>query len=134
MILGAFDVEADALVLRVDEVGIRELMEALRSGRPSTRDLVPAPAAKWNRAIRSLTIRITEGAVTVGVEGENATITGSSPSLAWLAQELQLFVEYNDLSEPGMHAHFDPDVSRGEKAALAPSSRSLVIAGPTRDD
>jgi hypothetical protein len=45
-----------------------------------------------------------------------------------------MVAEYNDLYEPGMHAHFQPDDRPDSAKVIRRSGRSLVIAGPISDE
>jgi hypothetical protein len=69
----------------------------------------------------------------IDLKDKDILITGSTVALRRLASELQLFVESDDLNDPGMHTHFDPgqSMSMSRKDILvAADSVPLMVAGP----
>jgi hypothetical protein len=125
----ATDAETGALILTVDAEGLEGLLELLQR---LTLTAVPLTRAVATRPISALNLApSTDEALMIATEGEAATITGSPAGFARLARRLKEFTEYNDLSEPGMHVHFDPGDYSG--AVLAQDSRSLIVAGPVPD-
>lgn len=81
-----------------------------------------------------LDVDVDADAVAIFIDKDAARCVGTQTALARLAREVALFAEYNDLSEPGMHAHFDPRAAAVADDALARNSCSLIVAGPVSDD
>lgn len=80
------------------------------------------------RPIDVLYLELTDGPATVSVLGDAGRLRGNAESFSRLADEIDLFLEHNDLDEPGMHTHIEaPDL-------LAADSRELILAGPISDD
>jgi hypothetical protein len=130
---GAFDTETSALILTVDTEGLTELVGLLEDAKRGRLSLMPAAERRDLRPVGTLSLEPGgDDAVAITTDGEAATITGSRASFARLARELRQFGAYNDLFEPGMHAHFDPGSSTG--GVFAQSSDSLIIAGPVPDE
>jgi hypothetical protein len=129
---GAIDTETRALILTVDAAGLEELVELLRRSEPASVPLTSPPDHAATRPIRKLRLEPREdgGVASVATVDDVATITGNPTGLARLAGEIRQFGAYNNLSEPGMHAHFDPGV--GE--VLAQDSEPFIVAGPVADD
>ncbi len=122
---GAVDIETGALILTVDARGLQELVELLEDPKATTVELGSAPEYSATRPIGTLRLQPTaDDGVVVAIDGDAATITGSPASFVRLAREVRQFGGYNDLSEPGMHSHFDPGSS-----VLAQGSDSLIVAG-----
>jgi hypothetical protein len=61
-------------------------------------------------------------------------LTGSRESLSRLASEIELFLEHNDMSQPGVHMHVGPPSVFTNELVLAESSRELILAGPVPDE
>jgi hypothetical protein len=130
---GAVDIETGALILTVDAEGLVELLELLEHPRPAEVSLMPGAEYQATRSVRSLSLGLNAGdAVAIATEGEVATITGGPAGFARLAREVRRFGDYNDVFEPGMHAHFDPGPAAG--SVLAQGSASLIVAGPVPDE
>ncbi len=126
---GAVDTETGAVILTVDTDRLTELVQLLQRAEPATVPLTPAPARTTTRPISSLRVELAaDDAVAITSDDASARITGSPAGLARLADEVRQFGDYNDLSEPGMHAHFDAEW------VLARGSDSLIVAGPIPDD
>jgi hypothetical protein len=128
------DIENDDLILTVDRDGLEKLVKSLM--RPTTSTIAIAPGTEYpmTRAISRLDLRVdTEDLVEIKTGDDVASIAGSAAALARLAREISRFAEYNDLYEPGMHAHFDPDDGSDVRYVLAADSRPLIVAGPVPD-
>lgn len=69
----------------------------------------------------------TERTVTIRIIDDCAAISGSAASYCQLADEIDLFVEHNDITEPGAHTHIGPPLVFDE------SGLDLVFAGPVPD-
>lgn len=130
---GAVDIETRALLLTVDAPGLRAFVELLRRAEPASVPVTPPPDRATTRPIRTLRLEPTEednGVASIATVDDIAKITGNPAGLARLAHEISQFAAYNDLSEPGMHAHLDPGVSE----ILARDSDPFIVAGPVSDD
>jgi hypothetical protein len=129
-IQAATDAETGALILTVDAEGLKRLQELLQA--PTLVAAVPLTRAVEYAATRPISaLRLAssiDDALVIATDDEAATIAGSPAGFARLARRLTEFADYNDLSEPGMHVHFDPGDHSG--AVLAQDSRSLIVAGP----
>jgi hypothetical protein len=129
------DIENSDLILTVDRDGLERLVELLMHPTTSTIAIVPGIEHPMTRPISSLSLRVdAEDFVEIKTGDDAASIAGSAAALARLAREISMFAEYNDLDEPGMHAHFGPDDGPASATAVRPDSRSLVIAGPVSDE
>ncbi len=117
--------------MTVDTEGLRVLLELLEHPKSTKVSLMPAADRPVTRSVSTLSLELSaDDAVTVATDGEVATIAGSPAGFARLAREVRQFRDYNDLFEPGMHAHFDA----GPGDALAEGSDSLIVSGPIPDD
>jgi hypothetical protein len=132
---GAVDIETGELILTVDADALEELVKLMRYPNSPTLPLSRGPSGEGLRPIGSICVEPTaEGAVAIALGDDAATFTGACAGFARLAQELWLFGEYNDLSEPGMHAHFEPgERSRGQ-IVLAHDSVPMIVVGPVSED
>jgi hypothetical protein len=133
---GSVDTETGALILTVDVGGLDQLVELMRHAKSASVPLRPAPEYPLTRPIGTLRLELnTDDAVAIATDDNGATISGSPAGFARLAREIKQFGEYNDLSEPGMHAHFDPgERSIADGVVLAHGSDSLIVAGPVPDE
>jgi hypothetical protein len=133
---GSIDTETGALILTVDVEGLDQLVELLRHAKSASVPLRRAQEYSLTRTINTLRLELnTDDAVVIATDDNGATISGSPAGFARLAREIRQFGEYNDLFEPGMHAHFDPgERSVGDGVVLAQSSQSLIVAGPVSDE
>jgi hypothetical protein len=132
---GAIDTETGALILTVDAPDLERLVEQLRNGLPAVITLSPSP--RWAKAepISSLNLAIDDSeAVAIETAGDSATLTGSPSGFAVLARQVSEFAEYNDITEPGMHTHFEPPADKTGKSVLTPDSAPLVLTGPVPDE
>jgi hypothetical protein len=132
---GAVDIETGELILWVDVDALEGLVKLLRRPSSTTLPLNMGPAERGLRPIRTLRVEPTaEEGVAITLGDDEATFTGGPAGFARLAQELWLFGEYNDLSGPGMHAHFEPgERSRGQ-IVLAQDSAPMILVGPVPED
>jgi hypothetical protein len=133
---GSIDTETGDLILTVDAQGLDQLVELLRHAKSMSVPLRPAQEYAFTRPISALRLELNmDDAIVIATSDDGATISASPESFARLAQGIRQFGEYNDLSEPGMHTHFDPgERSAADGAVLAASSRSLIVAGPVSDE
>jgi hypothetical protein len=129
------DIETNDLILTVDADGLKEVVRLL--ARPADGPIATAPGGQYpmTRPIKRLRLHTdSDDLVEMRTGRDAASISGSPAALARLAEEISSFAEYNDLYEPGMHAHFDPDDGTSSTKALRSGSQSLVIAGPVPDE
>jgi hypothetical protein len=127
------DAESGALVLIGDVDSFRQLARLLRAGEATTIQVDEVQARTAILPIGALNLERGDGQTTIGISDDTATLTGDAASRARLADEIDVFLEHNDLNEPGMHIHIDAaSVSGGE--LLASGSRDLILAGPVPDD
>ncbi|HEY1853244.1 MAG TPA: hypothetical protein VGG40_01535 [Solirubrobacterales bacterium] len=132
---GAIDTETGALILTVDAPELERLVEQLRNGPPTVISLSPSPRRAKAEPISSLSLATADSeAVAIETAGDSATITGSPSGFAALARGVSEFAEYNDITEPGMHTHFDPRADKTGKSVLTPDSAPLVLTGPVPDE
>jgi hypothetical protein len=133
---GSVDTETGALILTVDGEGLEQLVELMRHAKSASVPVRPAPRYPVTRPIGTLRLELnSDEAVSVATDDNGATICGSPAGFARLAREIREFGEYNDLSEPGMHAHFEPgELSVAGDLVLAQDSEALIVAGPVPDE
>jgi hypothetical protein len=133
---GSVDTETGALILTVDVEGLDQLVELLRHAKSASVPLRAAQEYPLTRPIGTLRFELnTDDVVVIATDDNGATISGGSAGFARLAREIRQFGEYNDLSEPGMHAHFDPgERSVAGGVVLAQGSEALIVAGPVPDE
>jgi hypothetical protein len=128
--LGSFEEETNEAIFVVNAGELNELINVLLHGSATELRADPAPEMVETRPLRCLKIVGRGGSpAIIRIDGDVASIAGSPASLARLAGEIALFREHNDLNEPGMHAHFDPN-SSFKNPILAEESVSLRLAGP----
>lgn len=130
---GGADVETGALVLVGDAETLAWLSHSLRDGEATTVELEPVTGRPAIRALARLRLEPTHDVATIHIEQDCATLSGDQESFVRLADEVDLFLEYNDLSEPGIHAHLDSASWSARQALLGPDSRGLILAGPVPD-
>ena len=131
--VGAEDIETGALIISVTRRELRELVQTIREMVPARLDIRAAPNGP---SLRGITKIYQEGGgdrVTVRVEGGAAWVLGNRAAREILARRLEAFGEYNDLDEPGMHTHFDPERPGAEAAVLTSASVPLIVTGPVPD-
>lgn len=127
------DDESGALVLVGDVSTFRRLARLLRAGETTAIEVDELQGRAAIRPINAFHLVYGDEPATIQVSGDAASLTGSPASCARLADEIDLFLEHNDLSERGMHAHIDATSLAGGDL-LAIGSRDLILAGPVPDD
>jgi hypothetical protein len=130
---GGIDGETGSLLLVGDAGAFAWISRRLRDSEPITVDLEPVTGWPAIDSITSLAITPANHMATIHLEHGSATLSGDRESLTRLADELDLFVEHNDLNEPGMHAHLDSASWSAGQALFAPDSLGLIVAGPAPD-
>ena len=127
---GGIDTAAKTVVLIGDAAALLELAALLRRGNTSCSDLDPVDTPTFAPASQLVVDVQAQEAMATAI-GEAITIVGTATGLARLADEIDLFVEYNDLNVPGMHMHLlDVPVDLPSTA----SAFELVVAGPVPDE
>lgn len=130
---GGADAETGGLVLVGNAKAFAWFTRFLRVGEVTTVDLKPLTGRPSIRAIARLQIGLASHVATIRVENDSATLIGNRESLTRLADEVDLFLEHNDLTEPGMHAHFNTASWSDGEALFGQTSRALTLAGPVPD-
>jgi hypothetical protein len=124
-VLGGTDRETGELVLIGDEPDLRQLVRLLREQTRGEITLDPVAAEPGLRPITALLLHAGDGPIMISAADDIATITGSSSSYEDIAVRIELFMEYNDLSKPGMHMHVD-----ASSGLIGGESMELIVAGP----
>jgi hypothetical protein len=127
------DAESRSLVLIGGPEAFRQLAQLLRAGRAAAVEVEGARGRAAIRPIAAFRLERGLGGVTIALSGDTAILAGDAASNTRLAEEIDLFLEHNDLNQPGMHMHIDTS-SGGPGALLAPESHGLVLAGPVPDN
>jgi hypothetical protein len=127
---GGADVESGALILIADASSFAGLSSRLRDGEAATIDLHAITGRPAVRSLVRLSLEPARHVMRIRVEQDSATLSGDHASFLRLADEIELFLEHNDLSEPGIHAHLDFASSSAEEALLVVGSAGLILAGP----
>lgn len=130
---GGADVETGALVLVGGAEAFAWFSRCLRDVGATTVQLKPVTGWSAIRPIAFLRVKAGPHVATIQIEDDAATLSGDQESLIRLADEVDLFLEHNDLTEPGMHAHLDLASWSAAQALLRRSSRALILAGPVPD-
>jgi hypothetical protein len=121
----------ESALLVADAEATRELSDrakALRDG-----ELVLPLQALPNQApsaLRILTLRVGAGPLCVAIEKRALVVAGGGAALGKFAQELALYLEYNDLREEGMHCHVD----HNDFDWVAADSVPLIVAACPTDE
>jgi hypothetical protein len=131
---GGSDTETGDIVLIADAAAFKRLAAALRASEPAMVDIEPIVDRPAITPIESLHLKQSEGMATIYLSSDVATLSGDPESFARLADEVELFLAYNDLGEPGMHTHIDASSTSTGSELLAAGSRGLTLAGPIPDD
>lgn len=130
---GAID-DTDGVVVIVTEADVSDLVEKLEGGVGHRIAFDGPPREYLGRVLDGVTVTVNDDAlVRVQLKDGDIVIMGSRVALGRLASELQLFVESDDLNDPGMHTHFDPGQSmamRRRDILMAEDSIPLMAAGP----
>ncbi len=123
MIFGAADIETGALILTMDAAQLESFVGEIRRSIPKDLELTARESRPMTRPVTHLSLRPEgDGPLFVAIDREAGTIGGGREAFARLADELSEFPRWNDLDEPGMHAHFE---SEGVE---------LIVTGPVPDD
>jgi hypothetical protein len=128
---GTVDRETGDLIVTVDAAGLNVLLDLLEGSESADVPLDPAIGRVMTSPIRELRIEKTPtDSVAITTARDSAGIAGSGAALAAIRE----FRDYNDLSEPGAHAHFDPADRPAGTLMFARDSRALIVAGPVPDE
>jgi hypothetical protein len=130
--VGPSDEDPDAM-LWADEPAVRRLIAALRSLEDHRWSVdLCEPPMPGPRLLRRLVLLRSDEPVRVEVTDDELLITGTTRCLHDLADFLSLYVEHNDLQEPGMHTHVDREWSIAADW-LAPDTTPLRVCGWVRE-
>jgi hypothetical protein len=124
------DIETGALVLVGEAEAFRWLSRCLRDRDAITLELKPVTGRPALRPIARFRLEPAGHLATIEIRDESATLSGDQESWTRLADEADLFLEHNDLTEPGIHAHLDHASWSSAEPLLGPGSHSLTLAGP----
>lgn len=131
-ICGGTDIETGALVVVADSGGFARFSRWLRAGESLTMEVEPVVGRPAIRPITQIRLELAGSPAAIEIAGCSATLSGNEESLNRLAEEVDLFLEY-DLGEPGIHAHLDVASWSAGHALLGRGSRALILAGPVPD-
>jgi hypothetical protein len=124
---GGLQPDMRALVLVGDAVEFGVLSRLIDTCCSATVKVVTDPQWPGLDPIDALVIMLADHDATISVDGTTATLAASKTSLGQLAEDIALFVEHNDIDEPGMHTHL---VERqGENV----DGFELLLEGPVLD-
>lgn len=131
---GGVDVETGEVVFAGDALAFGALTRKLRAPRPLVVRLEPCWGWAMVRPLAILRIAPGGGLPTVRVSEDQVTLAGGVEATAALADEIEAFVEHNDLAAPGMHAHISDGVGPSGHRVLAPGSCDLILAGSPQNE
>lgn len=123
--LGGLEPEMRAVVLVGDAVELGFLSRFIGACNSATVRIVPDPQWPALGPLEALVITLADHDATITVDGATATLAASKASLALLAEDIALFVEHNDIDEPGMHTHLV------ERQGGNVDGFELMLAGPS---
>jgi hypothetical protein len=130
---GALD-DAEGIIVVATEADVSDLVDILKGGLERRIAFDAPPREYLGRVLDGVVVTVNDDAlVRVCLKDGDIVITGSRVALGRLASELQLFVESDDLNDPGMHTHFDPGQSMAmsrRDILVAEDSIPLMVAGP----
>jgi hypothetical protein len=130
---GAID-DTEGIIVIVTKADVSGLVKTLEGGLERRIAFDGPPREYLGRVLDGVTVTVNDDAlVRVHVKDADVVIMGSRAALGRLASELQLFVESDDLNDPGMHTHFDPGQSMAmsrRDILMAEDSMPLMVAGP----
>jgi hypothetical protein len=125
-----YDDPAEVLVT-IDRLGLLVLIRSLLAGDST---LIPVePSTDPNAVERPTYLKVESGPyekVLVSFVDGALSMVGTALARSALAERLHLFGEYNDLNDPGMHTHINPDCGIDGRGDLDPRSLKLLVAGP----
>jgi hypothetical protein len=133
-IRGGVDTQSGALVLIGSVEEFEQFADLLRRHVQRAVTLDPIVERAAIRPVRMLSLEPGEDLATIEVSADTARLSGDSGACERLADTIDLFLEHNDLSEPGIHAHVDAGDAQNGDPLLANGSRDLVLAGPIPDE
>jgi hypothetical protein len=130
---GAID-DTEGIIVIVTEADVSDLVNILEGGFERRIAFDGPPREYLGRVLDGVVVTVNDDAlVRVCLKDGDIVIAGSQVALGRLASELQLFVESDDLNDPGMHTHFDPGQSMAmsrRDILVAEDSMPLMVAGP----
>jgi hypothetical protein len=125
--LGGLQSEMRAVVLVGDAATFGVLGRLIGARHAATVKIAPDPQWPELDRLDALVITLADHDARISVDGTTATLAASEASLSSLAEQISLFVAYNDIDEPGMHTHMV------ERRAGDLDSFELMLAGPFPD-
>lgn len=129
MIQGIIDTSTSEVVLTVNGPGLLDLARTLRKGE-SIRLQLDSPKDPFGPPLYHLNIVVNDAdVVMIAVDDGEMSMTGGPRAMAILGERLLEFGVVNDLSEPGMHTHIEPEPTI-KGSVIAMGSTPLVIYGP----
>lgn len=123
-----FDRSQRTLILQGDTLDYEWLSDGLAARAPDLR-FDDSEIDERTARIRVLEIRLVEGPLVIGTRADRVSITGSAEALDALVSDIRLFVRYNELDEPGVHSHIEPNWTPSGQHYLDPCSASLLLTG-----
>ncbi len=130
---GAID-DTGGIIVIVTKADVSDLVKTLEGGLERRIAFDGPPREYLGRVLDGMTVTVNDDAlVRVHLKDGDVVIVGSRVALGRLASELRLFVESDDLNDPGMHTHFDPGQSMAmsrRDILMAEDSMLLMVAGP----
>jgi hypothetical protein len=133
VVQGALD-DTGSIIVIVTKADVSDLVKTLGGGLERRIAFDGPPREYLGRVLDGVTVTVNDDAsVRVDLKDGDIGIMGSRVALGRLASELQLFIESDDLNDPGMHTHFDPGQSMAmsrRDILMAEDSMPLMVAGP----
>jgi|HubBroStandDraft_1064217.scaffolds.fasta_scaffold478165_2 hypothetical protein len=134
---GAVEIDTQTVIITADADELDTFANYLDAAVPHTITLEPAPSDAATRRLLTLSLELSaKDVAVVSTRDDRATIRGTSGAFSRLADEVRVFLEYNDLSVPGMHTHFEPGgrSTLGDWIVVSDDSDPLVVTGPVFDE
>jgi hypothetical protein len=128
MLYAEVDRHAWIVVLHADEEGVAGFARLLRSGGALSVDRDAAPPGLGLSTVSDINVSLAADAAEVTVTPAAVLISGTADDLAKLAEKVDLFVEFNDINEPGSHVHLlEPPRENG---GHSDGPLELMLTGP----
>lgn len=119
----------NSLLLVGDAKALAEFAGDLRRGGPQRLELEPADDG-YTSPVKELRVEVGASDIAhLEVRGAIAFLKGSRGACIHVAEEIELFLEHNDLTEPGMHTHIGEQQSLGRDYVVL-RGLELFLAGP----
>ena len=124
----AFDPTHRVLVLQGDEHEYSAFADAV-DVRVPTLVFDDLELDSGSVGIVAIDFRLVDGPLLIAASVDRASIAGSAEALQALTCDIRLFVRHNDLDEPGIHSHIEPNWTPSGERYLAQESASLLLTG-----